>query len=235
MIRPKRALRTGVRAIKLASSLVKMVGQAKKEETSAQPQKRMVRTAMQAMNVDIIKMLVRITVLLVKGLAALLGVSSSAIILLCVIMMIAALLTSPFAIFMADDNTELGTQQISRIADELDEQFLALLERERQAAGKVERVEMHYTGSAANSLIDNWPGGLAVFAVKTSMSVARLDVATMDRQRVEMLRAVYWDMNQIASNVETLEHTRMVAVEARGWKLRGAGALYRGQRADTGF
>ncbi|WP_408976240.1 hypothetical protein [Paenibacillus jiagnxiensis] len=28
-----------------------------------------------------------------------------------------------------------------------------------------------------------------------------------------MLRAVYWDMNQIASNVETLEHTRMVAVE----------------------
>lgn len=95
----------------------------------------------------------------------------------------------------------------------MDEQFLALLERERQAAGKVERVEMHYTGSAANSLIDNWPGGLAVFAVKTSMSVARLDVATMDRQRVEMLRAVYWDMNQIASNVETLEHTRMVAVE----------------------
>ncbi|MFM9279467.1 hypothetical protein ACI1P2_15780 [Paenibacillus sp. p-8] len=144
---------------------------------------------MQAMNVDIIKMLVRITVLLVKGLAALLGVSSSAIILLCVIMMIAALLTSPFAIFMADDNTELGTQQISRIADELDKQFLALLERERQAAGKVERAEMHYTGSAANSLIDDWLGGLAVFAVKTSMSVVRLDVATMDRQRVEIVTA----------------------------------------------
>jgi cell wall-associated NlpC family hydrolase len=72
---------------------------------------------------------------------------------------------------------------------------------------------MHYTGSADNNRIDNWPEVLAVFAVKTSMSAEGLDVATMDRQRVERLQAVYWDMNQIASNVETLEHTVMVNVE----------------------
>ena len=40
-----------------------------------------------------------------------------------------------------------------------------------------------------------------------------IDVATMDHQRVEMLQAVYWDMNQIDFHVETLEHTDMVVVE----------------------
>lgn len=40
-----------------------------------------------------------------------------------------------------------------------------------------------------------------------------LDVATMDRQRVQMLQAVYWEMNQITWNVETLEDTEIVAVE----------------------
>ncbi|RAU98170.1 hypothetical protein DQG13_17505 [Paenibacillus sp. YN15] len=132
---------------------------------------------------------------------------------MCIIMMFAALLSSPFAIFVADENSEPGTQKLSLIVDELDEQFMARLEQERQAAGEVGRVEMHYTGSADNSRIDNWPEILAVFAVKTSMFTAGLDVATMDRQRVEMLQTVYWDMNQIDSHVETLEHTEMVAVE----------------------
>ncbi|WP_220094402.1 C40 family peptidase [Paenibacillus sp. YN15] len=224
-IRQKRALHTVAQAIKLAPLSSSGEGQARKEEKSAHPQKRMVQAAMQArysmqaaravtqMNLRMIKMLVRATALLVKGIAAILGVSSSAIILMCIIMMFAALLSSPFAIFVADENSEPGTQKLSLIVDELDEQFMARLEQERQAAGEVGRVEMHYTGSADNSRIDNWPEILAVFAVKTSMFTAGLDVATMDRQRVEMLQTVYWDMNQIDSHVETLEHTEMVAVE----------------------
>ncbi|MGG6311867.1 C40 family peptidase [Paenibacillus macerans] len=35
----------------------------------------------------------------------------------------------------------------------------------------------------------------------------------MDQQREELLQAVFWDMNQIDSQIETLEHTRTIAVE----------------------
>lgn len=224
-IRQRRALNMVARAIKSAPLPPSEAVHVHKDEKGANQQKRMAHTAIQArysiqaaravsrMNLRMIKMLVRATALLVKGMAALLGVSSSVIILLCIIMIIAALLSSPFAIFVADENTEPGTQRLSLIVDELDGQFMARLDQERQAAGVVDRVEMHYAGSADNSRIDNWPEVLAVFAVKTSMSTEGLDVATMDRRRVEMLQTVYWDMNQIDSHVETLEHTEMVAIE----------------------
>lgn len=213
------------RTIKSAHLFASEAGHARKEEKHVVQQKRMLQTAIQArhsiqaaravaqMNLRLMKILVRAIALLVKGMAALLGVSSSVIILLCIIMIIAALLSSPFAIFVADENTELATQKISLIVEELDEQFKTRLVQERQAAGDVDRVEMHYTGSADNSRIDNWPEVLAVFAVKTSMSTVGIDVATMDRRRVELLQTVYWDMNQLASYVETLEHTEMVANE----------------------
>jgi len=224
-IRQKRVLNTVAQAIKSAPSIPSIAGQARREDRSAHQQKRMMQAAMQArysiqtaravtqMNLRMIKMLVRLTALLVKGVAALLGVSSSAIILLCIIMMIAALLSSPFAIFVANENTEPGTQKLSRVVAELDEKFIALLEQERQAAGEVDRAEIQYMGSADNSRIDNWPEVLAIFAVKTSMSTAGLDVVTMDHQRVEMLQTVYWDMNQLDSQVETLEHSVMISVE----------------------
>ncbi|OIA99320.1 hypothetical protein AK95_19320 [Paenibacillus sp. LC231] len=224
-IRQRRALNVVARTIKSAHLSVSEVDHASKDEKHAAHQKRMLQAAIQArysiqgaravahMNIRMIKMLVRATALLVKGVAALLGVSSSVIILLCIIMIIAALLSSPFAIFVADENTEPGTQKLSLIVDELDEQFMTRLEQERQAAGDVDRVEIHYVDSEEKSRIDNWPEVLAVFAVKTSMSTAGFDVATMDRQRVEMLQTVYWDMNQIDSHVETLEYTEMVAIE----------------------
>lgn len=224
-IRQRRALKMVARTIKSAHLSASEAGHARKEEKHEVQQKRMLQAVIQSrhsiqaaravahMNLRLMKILVRATALLVKGMAALMGVSSSVIILLCIIMIIAALLSSPFAIFVADENTELGTQKLSLILEELDEQFKTRLVQERQAAGDVDRVEMHYTGSADNSRIDNWPEVLAVFAVKTSMSTVGIDVATMDRRRVELLQTVYWDMNQLASYVETLEHTEMVANE----------------------
>jgi cell wall-associated NlpC family hydrolase len=224
-IRQRIALKMVDRTIKSVHLSASEAGHARKEAKHDVQQKRMLQTVTQArhsihaaravahMNLRLMKILVRAIALLVKGMAALMGVSSSVIILLCIIMIIAALLSSPFAIFVADENTEPGTQKLSLIVEELDEQFKTRLVQERQAAGNVDRVEMHYVGSADNSRIDNWPEVLAVFSVKTSMSTVGIDVATMDRKRVELLQTVYWDMNQLDSHVETLELTEMVVIE----------------------
>lgn len=47
---------------------------------------------------------------------------------------------------------------------------------------------------------------LAVFAAKTAGTDDGVDVATLDADRVARLAAVFWDMTEIASWVETIDH-----------------------------
>lgn len=224
-INPSKTRSMVLHTFKQMNKLSPKVSHAPRRDKHTEQQKQTLQAAIQTrnsiqltravvqMNIRIMKMLVRATALLVKGMAALLGVSSSVIILLCIMMIIAALLSSPFAIFVADENNEPGTQKLSIIVGDIDNQFKARIVQERQTAGDIDRVELHYAGSADNSRIDNWPEVLAVFAVQTSMSSAGFDVATMDKSRIEMLQAVYWDMNQLTAHVETLEHTEVVIIE----------------------
>ncbi|MDG0810353.1 C40 family peptidase [Cohnella rhizosphaerae] len=223
-IRQKRFSVKGVApSIKVSRSVGQVTSQREKRSTQ---QLGMIQAAIQArhsiqwsraaaqMNLRMAKLLIRAIALLVKGLSAMLGISSSVIILLCIIMIVAALLSSPFGIFVADENTEPDTKKLVQIVEEMNAQFAARIASVQQAAGEVDRVEIEYAGSADNTRIDNWPDVLAVYAVKTSTdSAAGLDVVTMDRQREELLQSVFWDMNQIDSHMETLEFTRTAAVE----------------------
>jgi len=88
------------------------------------------------------------------------------------------------------------------------------LEEEQRSAGTVDRVEIHYPGSADNTRIDNWMDIVAVFAVKTVIdSENGMDVATLDATRIAIIRSVFWDMNLLDSRIETIEHTETVTVE----------------------
>lgn len=166
------------------------------------------------LNLRIIKMVVKAAALLVKGLAALLGISSSVIVLLCTVMAIAAVISSPFSIFVSGENTDADVKPLSRIVQELDAEFADRLAEIQQSAGHVDRVEFHYPGSADNTRIDNWMDIVAVFAVKTVMdSENGMDVATLDATRIGIIQSVFWDMNQLESRVETIEHTETVTVE----------------------
>lgn len=222
-IRQRPTIKVVSHSIKLSRSAGQVTNQSDKRSTQ---QLRMLQSAIQVrrsiqwsraaaqMNLRLVKLLIRAIALFVKGLSAMLGVGSSVIVLLCVIMIIAALLSSPFGIFVADENTGADTKKVVQIVEEMDAQFSARIERMQQTAGVVDRVEIQYVGSADNTRIDNWPDVLAVYAVKTSTdSTAGLDVVTMDHEREELLQAVFWDMNEIGSHIETLEHTRTVAVE----------------------
>lgn len=222
-IHQKHTIKVAAHSIKSSRSVGQGINQAEKysiqqrqrHQTVIQARRSILwsRAAAQ-MNLRMVKLLVRAVTLLVKGLSAMLGISSSVIILLCIMMIVAALLSSPFGIFVVDDNTGSDTKKLVQIVEEMDAQFVARMESVQQVAGEVDRIEIQYVGSADNTRIDNWPDVLAVYAVKTSTdSSAGLDVVTMDVQREEMLQAVFWDMNQIDSQIEILEHTRTVAVE----------------------
>ncbi|MCD1261376.1 C40 family peptidase [Paenibacillus athensensis] len=150
----------------------------------------------------------------VKGLAALLGVSSTVIVLLCIMMAIAAVISSPFGIFVSGENKDADVKPLPRIVQELDAEFEAKLREMQQSAGNVDRVEIHYTDSADNTRIDNWADIIAVFAVKTVTDTKNgMDVVSLDATRIGIIHEVFWEMNQWESHVEMIEHKETVTVQ----------------------
>lgn len=193
-------------AFKTARRTVQMVMTARRSVQRAQAAARF--------NLRIIRMVAKATALLVKGLTALLGISSSVIILLCIVMAVAAVISSPFGIFVSGENTDADVKPLSQIVEQMDDEFAARLEEVQQSADPVDRVEIHYPGSADNTRMDNWMDIIAVFAVKTVMDAENgMDVATLDATRIGIIQSVFWDMNPIETHVETIEHKETMTVE----------------------
>ena len=137
----------------------------------------------------------------VKGLVAAIAaggwVAVVAIVLICLIGMIVA---SPFGIFFAGDNTEPEAVPVSAAVVQVNYDFNEKLETIQSAND--------YTDVVIEGSLADWPEVLAIFAVKVAGSdeVNATDVATLDPERIEKLKAVFWDMNSLSSYVETINH-----------------------------
>ncbi|MNW42697.1 hypothetical protein D3C74_198760 [compost metagenome] len=131
-IRQKRTIKVVARSVKLSRSAGQGTSEAENHSTQQRQRLQAViqgrrsiqwsRAAAQ-MNLRMVKLLIRAVALLVKGLSAMLGISSSVIILLCIIMIFEARLSSPFGIFVADENTGPDTKKLVQIVEEMDAQF----------------------------------------------------------------------------------------------------------------
>jgi hypothetical protein len=137
----------------------------------------------------------------VKGLVAAIAaggwVALVAIGLICLIGLIVA---SPFGIFLAGDNTEPDTVPVSAAVAQVNYDFNEKLETIQSAAD--------YNDVVIEGSLADWPEVLAIFAVKVAGSdeVDATDVATLDPERIEKLKAVFWDMNSLSIYVETINH-----------------------------
>ncbi|MFD0712535.1 hypothetical protein [Paenibacillus sp. GCM10027626] len=69
---------------------------------------------------------------------------------------IQASISSPFSIFVSGENTDADVKPLSRIVQELDDEFADRLVEIQRSAGHADRVEFHYPGSADHTRIDNW-------------------------------------------------------------------------------
>lgn len=67
------------------------------------------------LNLRIIKMVVKAVALLVKGVAALLGISSTVIVLLSIVMAIAAVISSPFGLFVSSENGDAEVKRLPKL------------------------------------------------------------------------------------------------------------------------
>lgn len=128
------------------------------------------------------------------------GGGAVVLVLLLMVILVAAIVASPFGILFSNESREAGVVPLSAAVAQVNYEFNERLET-LQTADDYDSISV--TGQPAD-----WIEVLAVFAVKVAGSndADAADVATMDADRIARLKAVFWDMTVIKTEVETINH-----------------------------
>ena len=181
-------------AAKPISAAQKTASQQQIHQTAAQA-KKTAKTA-----VELFKraagMLRRAAAALISALAGFVG-GTVVLVALVVIIIIAAVASSPFGLYFAAERNAPNTVSVAEAVAQVSIAYNAKLEELQ--AGDYDSIDIQ--GRAPD-----WPEVLAVFAAKTAGTDDGVDVATLDADRVARLTAVFWDMTEITSWVETIDH-----------------------------
>ena len=125
---------------------------------------------------------------------------------------VGSVIASPFGIFFAGENHDPGTITLTEAVAQVNEDYAARLE-ELQDGG--------YDQININGSPPDWREVIAVFACKTAGAEEDgMDVVTMDAERVERLKEVFWDMTIITTSVEVIHHPDSSPEENDGWTER---------------
>ena len=128
------------------------------------------------------------------------GGGAVVLVLFLTVILVAAIVASPFGILFSNESREAGVVPLSAAVAQVNYDFNERLEA-LQTADDYDSISV--TGQPAD-----WIEVLAVFAVKVAGSndVDAADVATMDADRIARLKAVFWDMTTIAHRIEVIDH-----------------------------
>jgi len=140
---------------------------------------------------------------LIGALSTLVG-GTALIAALCVIFLVASVIASPFGILFANEPSPGAVPlnaAVSQINMELTDK-LTLLQ-----SGNYDSIDIQGTGP-------DWQEVAAVFACKTAIGAGSVDVAALTPDRVDWLKAVFWDMCSITTSVETIDHPAVGSTEA---------------------
>lgn len=127
--------------------------------------------------------------------SALVAGGSTLAMIIVIICLIGLLAGSCFGIFFSGEDTGNGMSMQTAIR-EVNEEYNHRIE-EIRATTPSDRFEL----SNANP---NWPEVLAVYAVKNSSDG---EIVSVTDEKVELLKEVFWDMNEISSNTKTKKAT----------------------------
>jgi cell wall-associated NlpC family hydrolase len=132
---------------------------------------------------------------LISAIAGLLG-GAFLIPIICLIILVGAIIASPFGILFSNEPTP-GAMPLNVAVGQLNMELSNTLETLQ--TGTYSSVDIQGHGP-------DWREVVAVFAAKTAGADNGVDVAALTPDRVELLRAVFWDMCAVASEVETIPH-----------------------------
>ena len=128
------------------------------------------------------------------------GGGAVVLVLFLTVILVAAIVASPFGILFSNESREAGVVPLSAAVAQVNYDFNERLEA-LQTADDYDSISV--TGQPAD-----WIEVLAVFAVKVAGSndADAADVATMDADRIARLKAVFWDITTITHRIEVIHH-----------------------------
>ena len=132
---------------------------------------------------------------LVSALASL-GGGTALFVVFSIIIVAGAFLASPLGILFADEQQTDDTVPLATAIAEIQGEYHAELERLQNG----DFVSVQIVGQAPD-----WREVVAVFASKVAGAEDGMDVFTLDEERVELLRQVFWDMCKIATATQTVD------------------------------
>lgn len=141
----------------------------------------------------------------VQAAVSLLGSTGALIALVLVIGGAAAVIGTPFGVFWSGNDSD--AQSIPQAVAQINGEFSAKISQ-IQADNPADRVVIHREPDGDSGLsITNWTDVIAVFAVRTAgAGEDATDVVTIDEKRIDLIRQVFWDMNEVSYHVQTIKH-----------------------------
>lgn len=134
-------------------------------------------------------------------LAAIAAGGSTVVAMVLVICLIGLLIVSPFGIFFSGEDSGTGYTMPEAVSV-LNGEFAARIEQIK-AENSYDELDMDNAGSAA--MVANWRDVLAVYAVRTTTDASSPDeVATLTEEKLDILRRIFWEMNEISYWLETV-------------------------------
>ena len=132
---------------------------------------------------------------LISALASL-GGGTALFVVFSIVIVAGAFLASPLGILFADEQESEETVPLATAIAEIQGEYHAELERLQNG----DYVSVQIIGQAPD-----WREVVAVFASKTAGAEDGVDVFTLDEERVELLRQVFWDMCEITTATQTVD------------------------------
>ena len=132
---------------------------------------------------------------LISALASL-GGGTALFIVFSIVIVAGAFLASPLGILFADEQESEDTVPLATAIAEIQGEYHAELERLQNG----DFASVQIVGQAPD-----WREVVAVFASKTAGAEDGVDVFTLDEERVELLRQVFWDMCEITTATQTVD------------------------------
>ena len=124
------------------------------------------------------------------------GGGTALFIVFSIVIVAGAFLASPLGILFADEQQADDTVPLATAIAEIQGEYHAELERLQNG----DFVSVQIVGQAPD-----WREVVAVFASKTAGAEDGIDVFTLDEERVELLRQVFWDMCEITTATQTVD------------------------------
>lgn len=140
-----------------------------------------------------------------RAAVGLLGGAGALIALILVIGGAAAVIGTPFGVFWSGNDSDV--QSVPQAVARINSEFASEISR-IQTENPTDSVVIHREPDGGSDLtIRNWTDIIAVFAVKTAGADAdATDVVTIDEERIDLIRQVFWDMNAVSWHVQTIHH-----------------------------